>query len=194
MEKCEPLRTCIGCRSVKDKKTLLRYVLSPENELVLDYNSKLPGRACYVCVDVACLNKAVKQRAFQRSFKNNVVVVDKIDDFVKVILTRSYGKLASYLSFAVRGKMVALGTLAVEQELKKGRVALLLISSDMSASAVDKWKSRLKSNINGKVVQKFEGFESIIGSRKVVGIREEGLALEIAREIEIIEKLDLKIL
>ena len=104
MEKDEPLRTCIGCRSVKDKKTLLRYVLSPENELVLDYNSKLPGRGCYVCADVACLHKAIKQRAFQRSFKkNNVVVIDKIEDFVKVILTRSFGKIASYLSFAVRG-------------------------------------------------------------------------------------------
>ncbi|MBE9504192.1 MAG: DUF448 domain-containing protein [Proteobacteria bacterium] len=188
------MRSCIGCRSVKDKNVLLRYVLSPENELVLDYNSKLPGRGCYVCADVTCLDKAIKQRAFQRSFKSKIVVVDKTEDFIKVILKRSYGKIASYLSFAVRGKKVALGTLAVELDLKKGRIALLLISSDMSASAVDKWKGRLKNNINCKVVEKFEGFEPIIGNRKVVGIRDEGLALEIAREIEIIEKLDFNIL
>ena len=63
-----PQRQCVGCREMKDKKSLLRVVKSPEGEVSLDFGGKKPGRGAYVCLDVACLRKARKSRALERAF------------------------------------------------------------------------------------------------------------------------------
>ena len=63
-----PQRQCVGCREMKDKKSLLRVVKSPEGEVSLDFGGKKPGRGAYVCHDVACLRKARKIRALERAF------------------------------------------------------------------------------------------------------------------------------
>ena len=53
-----PQRQCVGCREMKDKKSLLRVVKSPEGVVSLDFVGKKPGRGAYVCHDVECLKKA----------------------------------------------------------------------------------------------------------------------------------------
>jgi len=63
-----PQRQCVGCREMKDKKSLIRIVKSPEGEISLDFVGKKPGRGAYVCRDVACLKKARKSRALERAF------------------------------------------------------------------------------------------------------------------------------
>ena len=60
-----PQRQCVGCREMKDKKSLLRVVRSPEGDVSLDFTGKKPGRGAYVCPDAACLKKA---RALERAF------------------------------------------------------------------------------------------------------------------------------
>ena len=60
-----PQRQCVGCREMKDKKSLLRVVKSTVS---LDFGGKKPGRGAYVCHDVACLQKARKTRALERAF------------------------------------------------------------------------------------------------------------------------------
>ena len=61
-----PQRQCVGCREMKDKKSLLRVVNSPEGEVSLDFGGKKPGRGAYVCHSVECLKKARKSRALGR--------------------------------------------------------------------------------------------------------------------------------
>lgn len=60
-----PQRQCVGCREMKDKKSLLRVVKSPEGTISLDFGGKKPGRGAYVCHDVGCLKKARKSRALE---------------------------------------------------------------------------------------------------------------------------------
>ena len=43
-----PQRQCVGCREMKDKKSLLRVVKSPEGVVSLDFVGKKPGRGAYV--------------------------------------------------------------------------------------------------------------------------------------------------
>ena len=43
-----PQRQCVGCREMKDKKSLLRVVKSPEGDVSLDFGGKKPGRGAYV--------------------------------------------------------------------------------------------------------------------------------------------------
>lgn len=63
-----PQRQCVGCREMKDKKTLLRIVKTPEGEILLDATGKKSGRGAYVCPDPECLKKARKNRALERAF------------------------------------------------------------------------------------------------------------------------------
>ena len=44
-----PQRQCVGCREMKDKKSLLRVVKSPEGTVSLDFGGKKPG-AGRLCV------------------------------------------------------------------------------------------------------------------------------------------------
>lgn len=67
MPKTVPIRQCIGCRTQKPKKELIRVVRSPEGSVSLDFRGKSPGRGAYLCRDEACLRKAVKTRSLERS-------------------------------------------------------------------------------------------------------------------------------
>ena len=68
MPKKIPMRQCLGCREMKEKRALIRVVKSPEGEVSLDFKGKKPGRGAYVCHDPACLAKARKIRALERAF------------------------------------------------------------------------------------------------------------------------------
>ena len=67
-----PQRQCVGCRTMKDKKALIRVVRSPEGEVSLDFHGKKPGRGAYVCPDPDCLKKARKSRALERAFETEI--------------------------------------------------------------------------------------------------------------------------
>jgi len=62
-----PMRQCIGCRTQRPKKELIRVVRSPEGEISLDFKGKANGRGAYLCPDPACLKKAVKAKALSRA-------------------------------------------------------------------------------------------------------------------------------
>ena len=68
----QPQRACIGCGALKDKKQLIRVVRTPEGEFVLDATGKKNGRGAYLCPSRECLEKAVKSKGLERSFKQAI--------------------------------------------------------------------------------------------------------------------------
>lgn len=67
-----PLRKCLGCGEVKDKRELVRVVKSPDGEISLDLTGKKAGRGAYICPDASCLNKARKAKRIDRAFECTV--------------------------------------------------------------------------------------------------------------------------
>ena len=67
-----PQRQCVGCRTMKDKKALMRIVKTPEGEICTDTTGKKSGRGAYICPDAACLQKARKARALERAFETAI--------------------------------------------------------------------------------------------------------------------------
>ncbi|HQE24438.1 MAG TPA: YlxR family protein [Candidatus Atribacteria bacterium] len=51
-----PIRTCVGCRERKEKKTLIRLV-KKEEEIEIDPTGKKAGRGVYLCPRQECINK-----------------------------------------------------------------------------------------------------------------------------------------
>ena len=64
-----PQRQCVGCRTMKDKRELIRVVKSSEGGISLDTTGKKPGRGAYVCPNSECLKRARKSRALERAFE-----------------------------------------------------------------------------------------------------------------------------
>ena len=70
-----PLRKCIGCNEMKNKKEMIRVVRTTDNEIILDTTGKKNGRGAYVCCS-ECLAKAVKNKGLSRSL--NAEIPDEV--------------------------------------------------------------------------------------------------------------------
>ena len=71
-EKKIPMRKCIGCNEMKDKKSLVRIVRNNEGVINIDTVGKMPGRGAYICKCTECFDAAVKAKRLERSFKTKI--------------------------------------------------------------------------------------------------------------------------
>jgi len=67
-----PMRMCVGCREMKEKRELLRIVKNAEGEIRFDRVGKAPGRGAYVCRSAECLTRAVRQRQLERALETKI--------------------------------------------------------------------------------------------------------------------------
>ncbi len=67
-----PKRMCIVCKEMKDKKSLLRIIRTPEGEYRFDKTGKRNGRGAYVCDDVNCVEKCLKKKFLNKAFRDNI--------------------------------------------------------------------------------------------------------------------------
>lgn len=67
-----PQRMCVGCRQMKPKKELLRVLRTPEDAIVVDLSGKRSGRGAYLCMDQACLKRAIKQKQLDRALERTI--------------------------------------------------------------------------------------------------------------------------
>ena len=67
-----PQRTCIGCNIKKDKKDFIRIVKDNQNNISIDRTGKANGRGAYICDNIECLEKAIKNKKIEKSFKMEI--------------------------------------------------------------------------------------------------------------------------
>lgn len=67
-----PMRQCIGCGEMKNKREMLRVLRTTENEIVLDATGRKNGRGAYLCGNADCFRKAVRSKGLERSLKTAI--------------------------------------------------------------------------------------------------------------------------
>lgn len=134
-----PQRSCIACRKACGKDELLRYVMSPEGEVVPDLKGKLPGRGAYTCPTAQCLRKAVQRRQFGRAFGQEPKPVDS-EQVILALCQRLFDGVAGTLSLANKAGKAVSGTDAVLAALKGGGIGILILATDCSADTADRLK------------------------------------------------------
>lgn len=67
-----PMRKCLGCGEMKEKKALIRVVRSKDMVYEIDLTGKKNGRGAYICHNIDCFNKAVKSKGLERAFGNKI--------------------------------------------------------------------------------------------------------------------------
>ena len=53
-----PSRSCVACRTSRDKRDLIRVVRAPDGTVRHDPTGRANGRGAYVCRDEACITAA----------------------------------------------------------------------------------------------------------------------------------------
>ncbi|MEI6209691.1 MAG: DUF448 domain-containing protein [Desulfuromonadales bacterium] len=127
-----PQRSCLGCRVSKDRDFLIRFVLSHENEVLPDLDNRLPGRGAYTCINEECLVKAVVQRQFKRSFRQDISIVAP-EALVSHIRQQLLARITGLIGLANKAGKVTGGGSMVSEALK-GRVkpGLVIVAKDVS--------------------------------------------------------------
>lgn len=131
MKDCSPERSCIGCRRVLDKQSLLRFVLAPDRSVVPDLQNKLPGRGAYICQHLNCLREATAKRQFARAFKGDVrnAGFEELSGLLEGMMRE---RLSGYLALANKAGKIVSGSDAVMDAVRAGTVGILFIASDSS--------------------------------------------------------------
>ncbi len=72
MAKKVPLRQCVGCGEMKDKRQMMRILRTADGAICLDVTGKKNGRGAYICTQRECLQKARGNKGLERSFKMSI--------------------------------------------------------------------------------------------------------------------------
>ena len=72
MAKKIPMRQCVGCGEMKNKKDMMRVLKTSDGFIVLDTTGRKNGRGAYLCMNRECLMRAAKNKGLERSFKMSI--------------------------------------------------------------------------------------------------------------------------
>jgi len=67
-EKKFPMRQCIACRQLKEKREMLRIVKNSEGKIFIDFSGKASGRGAYICDNADCVAKLKKAHLLEKTF------------------------------------------------------------------------------------------------------------------------------
>ncbi len=72
MVKKIPMRQCVGCGEMKNKKEMMRVLKTEDSSICLDFSGKKNGRGAYLCKSMNCLKQARKNKGLEKSFKMSI--------------------------------------------------------------------------------------------------------------------------
>ena len=84
--KKKPQRSCVSCRTVRDKSDLLRVVMTPEGDVVYDPTGKLAGRGAYLCRNEECITQELKKAARLSKGLKKPLTEDEIKALAKSLM------------------------------------------------------------------------------------------------------------
>ena len=150
----EALRRSVLTRRELPKQAMLRFVVSPDGQLVPDINERLPGRGHWVENERASLQEALNKKAFSRAAKLSTLTVDDgLADKVEQLLAQ---KALDSLSLCRKAGLLTSGYEKVQQLCSKGKAALLILASDASENARKESASLLNNNKGMQLVDCFD--------------------------------------
>lgn len=182
-----PQRSCLGCRTSRDKGLLLRFVLTPEMEILPDLENRLPGRGAYTCVDRRCLAAAIEQRQFKRSFKHDVTVM-LVEKMVEHVRQQLHGRIIGLIGLANKAGLITGGGSMVLDALKgKKMPGLVIVATDVSEAIGGKiiYSATVHGVPHRTVVTK-DDFGAILGKapRSAIAVASGGFVAQLVKAID----------
>ena len=141
------VRMCAVTRQVRPIDELIRFVVSPQGEVIPDLKRKLPGRGLWVSASRRAVAEAVRRHQFSKGFKRDVRAAPTLAADTEALLTRS---VIEALAIAAKAGQVVSGFGKVEDALKGRQAQALIHASDGAADGIRKLDAivRQKAGIN----------------------------------------------
>jgi len=149
----KPQRRCIASGEVKDKQSLLRFVIDPQGQVVPDIDGRLPGRGIWVSADRDMLKKACNKNLFARAARARVTVPADLVERVEGLIAR---RCLDRVGMARRAGQSVSGYEKVSEWLRAGRGGVLLAAADGAPAARAKMRA---AGPDVPVVELFSGDE-----------------------------------
>lgn len=133
-----PERTCVGCRTNRQVRELLRLACTPQGEVFTNGLGRGIGRGAYVCFDAACIRKALHPSKLKAAFKRPVTVPSEgtvCEAAAQALRTR----LGSYLSMAQKAGLAISGAVPLRRALVQGHIAYLVLAEDIAAARAQEY-------------------------------------------------------
>ncbi len=114
------MRMCAVTRAVRPIDELIRFVVSPQGEVLADLKRKLPGRGLWVSASRQAVAEAVRRNHFNKGFKSDLRVTAALASDTEALLVRS---AIDALAMAAKAGQVVAGFGKVEDALapRQGR-------------------------------------------------------------------------
>ena len=129
------MRMCAVSREVRPIDELIRFVVSPQGEVMADLKRKLPGRGLWVSASRRAVAEAVRRNHFSRGFRRDVRAALSLPLDTENLLVRS---VIEALAVAAKAGQVVSGFGKVEDALGQGQVKALLHAADGAADGIRK--------------------------------------------------------
>ena len=137
----ETERQCALTREVRPIAELIRFVVSPDGELVPDTDARADGRGVWISLGARQVAEAVKKKAFARSLKSAVKVPDDLSGLTR---RRLEERFLSALSLARKAGQLVTGAGKVKSAIEAGDVLALLTATDAAADGRNKLMGSLR--------------------------------------------------
>lgn len=164
----EPERMCALTRENKPVADLIRFVVSPDGEIVPDTDARAEGRGVWVSLGLAKVAEAQKKKVFARSLKSEVKVPE---DLAGLTRRRLEERFLSSLSLARKAGQLLTGATKVRVAIDSGEVTALLTATDAAADG------------RGKLLGALRGWER--------GAAEAGLETAVVPHFELLDSTQL---
>lgn len=180
-------RSCIGCRTSKDKNLLIRFVLTPDMEILPDLESRLPGRGAYTCIDKRCLSSAVVQKQFKRSFKQDVTVMPA-EQLVEHVRLQLQNRIIGLIGLANKAGLITGGSsMVIDAMRSKKKPGFVIIAQDVSEAIGAKiMQSATEHRVQQRTVLTKDDFGAILGKapRSAVAVASGGFVAQLVKAID----------
>lgn len=129
------MRMCAVTREVRPIGELIRFVVSPQGEVMADLKRKLPGRGMWVQASRRTVAEAVRRNQFSKGFKRDIRAAATLPADTEVLLVRS---ATEALAMVAKARQVVSGFSKVEGALRDGQAQALIHASDGAADGIRK--------------------------------------------------------
>lgn len=182
-----PQRSCLGCRTSRDKSLLIRFVLTPDMEILPDLENRLPGRGAYTCIDNRCLSSAIAQRQFKRSFKQDVIIMPA-EQLIEHVRQQLHNRIVGLIGLANKAGLIIGGSSMVIDAVKsKKKPGFVIVSKDVSEAIGDKIiQAATVHRVPHRTVLTKVDFGVILGKapRSAISVASGGFVAQLVRAID----------
>ena len=134
-DKSATMRMCAVTREVRPIGELIRFVVSPQGEVIPDLKRKLPGRGLWVSASRRTVAEAVRRNQFSKGFKREIRAAATLPADTEALLVRS---ATEALAMVAKAGQVVSGFSKVEGAIRDGQAQALIHASDGAADGIRK--------------------------------------------------------